>query len=423
MQLLNREKNSFEKNSMLLFLLMMGGNVCNYLFQIIVGNLMDVESYAQVNTVLAIVSVLSIPTTIITMICARYIALNTSSGKEHRIGAVLRVLFRFIIIVAFILIIAMLFFLNGITQLFSLASRWYVAGALVIAILNLCFSITAGTLQGMKQFFPYGVQTILTALGKLVFSIGFILVGWSVYGVMAAVMIGIALAIAYGLHYMGKYVREAVLRKEKAGIDTKEFIRYSIGTVVAQGCVVALTSGDILLVKAYFSDTEAGLYSSAMVIGKISMYVSTAIIATLFPMVVETYEKGEDTVPLFRKAMLYGGGVSVLCAVGMVTLGSFVISILFGERYMEAIRFLPAVCMYVVPLTFVTILMNYTLAINRLKIFGIVALVGVIAIMGLSVLFHDTVQQLMVMCGFILWGVFVGNLLSLYLESNRRKGK
>ena len=252
MQLLNREKNSFEKNSMLLFLLMMGGNVCNYLFQIIVGNLMDVESYAQVNTVLAIVSVLSIPTTIITMICARYIALNTSSGKEHRIGALLRVLFRFIIIVAFILIMAMLFFLNGITQLFSLDSRWYMAGALAIAILNLCFSITAGTLQGMKQFFPYGVQTILTALGKLVFSIGFILVGWSVYGVLAAVIIGIALAIAYGLRYMGKYVREAVLRKEKMGIDTKEFIRYSLGTVVAQGCVVALTSGDILLVKAYF---------------------------------------------------------------------------------------------------------------------------------------------------------------------------
>ena len=35
---------------------MMGGNVCNYLFQIVAGNLMEVESYAQVNTVLAIVS-------------------------------------------------------------------------------------------------------------------------------------------------------------------------------------------------------------------------------------------------------------------------------------------------------------------------------------------------------------------------------
>lgn len=400
---------------------MMGGNVCNYLFQIVAGNLMEVESYAQVNTVLAIVSVLSIPTTIITMICARYIALNTSIGNEHKIAAVLRALFQFIIIVAIILMIAMLFLMNGITQIFALDSRWYVIGALAIAILNLCFSITAGTLQGMKQFFPYGVQTILTALGKLVFSVGFILIGWSVYGVMAAVVIGIVLAIGYGLRYMGNYVKEAVLRKEKSGLDAREFLRYSIGTVVAQGCVVALTSGDILLVKAYFSDTEAGLYSSAMVIGKISMYVSTAIIATLFPMVVEKYEKGENTVPLFRKAMLYGGGVSVLCAVGMVTLGNLVISILFGERYMEAIQFLPAVCMYVVPLTFVTIFMNYTLAINRLKMFDIFALAGVIAIIGLSLFFHATVQQMMIICGGVLWVVFAGNLMSLWLESRRGK--
>lgn len=421
MKLLNKEKNSFEKNSILLFVLMMGGNVCNYLFQIVAGNLMEVESYAQVNTVLAIVSVLSIPTTIITMICARYIALNTSIGNEHKIAAVLRALFQFIIIVAIILMIAMLFLMNGITQIFALDSRWYVIGALAIAILNLCFSITAGTLQGMKQFFPYGVQTILTALGKLVFSVGFILIGWSVYGVMAAVMIGIVLAIGYGLRYMGNYVKEAVLRKEKSGLDAREFLRYSIGTVVAQGCVVALTSGDILLVKAYFSDTEAGLYSSAMVIGKISMYVSTAIIATLFPMVVEKYEKGENTVPLFRKAMLYGGGVSILCAVGMVTLGNLVISILFGERYMEAIQFLPAVCMYVVPLTFVTIFMNYTLAINRLKMFDIFAFAGVIAIIGLSLFFHATVQQMMIICGGVLWVVFAGNLMSLWLESRRGK--
>ena len=33
----------FEKNSFMLFVLMMSANVCNYLFQIIMGNLMEVE--------------------------------------------------------------------------------------------------------------------------------------------------------------------------------------------------------------------------------------------------------------------------------------------------------------------------------------------------------------------------------------------
>ena len=49
------KSNSFEKNSMIVFMLTMTANVCNYLFQIIVGKLFSVEDYAQVNTVLAIV--------------------------------------------------------------------------------------------------------------------------------------------------------------------------------------------------------------------------------------------------------------------------------------------------------------------------------------------------------------------------------
>lgn len=420
MKLLNKEKNAFEKNSILLFILMMGANVCSYLFQIIVGNLMEVGSFAQVNTVLAIVSVLSIPTTIIIMICARYIAIYVAEHNEQGIVAVMRVLLRFTLIVAAMLVAAILVLMNGITKIFALHSKWYVVGALIIAIVNLFFSITAGTLQGMKRFFPYGVQTILMALGKLVFSVIFIWIGWSVFGVIVAIMIGISLAILYGLYHMGHYVREAICNRGKSGIDAEEFVKYAFGTIVAQGCVVALTNGDILLVKAYFTDTEAGLYSSAMVIGKIAMYVSTAIVATLFPMVVEKYQKGEDTVPLLKKAMLYGGGISALCAIGMVTLGNFVIGTLFGERYLKAISFLPVVCMYVVPLTFITILMNYVLAINKVKVFDILMAVCVIAIIGLSLILHATVQQLMIMCGGVLWIIFLINIACLYFGGKRK---
>lgn len=423
MSQLNKEKNSFEKNSILLFALMMGANVCNYLFQIIVGNLMEVESYAQVNTVLAIVSVLSIPTTIITMICARYIALSVSMNNEKGVSSVIRVLVKFTAIVALILVLAILLLMNGITKTFGLYSKWYVVGALIIAIVNLCFSITSGTLQGMKKFFPYGIQTILSASGKLIFSVVFVWIGWSVYGIVAAVAIGITLAIVYGLYHMGHYVKEAIHDKGEKQINTGEFVRYAFGTIVAQGCVIALTNGDILLVKAYFSDTEAGLYSSAMVIGKIAMYVSTAVVATLFPMVVEKYEKGEDTIPLLKKAMLYGGGISVVCAIGMVTLGRFVIGILFGERYLEAISYLPAVCMYVVPLTFVTILMNYVLAVNKVKVFDSLMAVGLVAIIVLSLYLHETVQQLMVMCGCVLWIVFLCNFIFLWFQRGKKRNK
>ena len=73
MKRMKKTEQEFEKNSFMLFVLMMSANVCNYLFQIVMGNLMEVEQYAQANTVVSLVGVLSIPTTIITMISARYI--------------------------------------------------------------------------------------------------------------------------------------------------------------------------------------------------------------------------------------------------------------------------------------------------------------------------------------------------------------
>ena len=293
MKRMKKTEQEFEKNSLILFVLMMSANVCNYLFQIVMGNLMEVEQYAQANTVVSLVGVLSIPTTIITMISARYIALNASNGRYDRIRDVIRLMLKFASCIGLVLAIVILILLNKITILFALDSRYYVIGALAITVVNLCYSITSGTLQGMKHFFQYGMQSIMIAAGKLIFSIGLVLLGWKVYGIITALLLGTGIAIVYGVHYMKKYILHRDEESARHGIDLKEFLRYSFGTIVAQGCVIALTNGDILLVKAYFDDTQAGLYSSASVIGKIAMYVSTAIVATLFPMVVEKHQKGE----------------------------------------------------------------------------------------------------------------------------------
>lgn len=410
-----KKKHDFEKNSMILFILMMSTNVCNYLFQIIVGNLLAVDDYGIVNTVLSLVGVLSIPNTIVTLIAARYIALNSMKEEENRLPSILNTLIKFAGIVSVVLIIIVLCSLNSIAKLFDIGNRGYIIGALLVSITNLFLAVTAGTLQGMKKFFPYGVQTIFVAAGKLILSVVLILLGWRIYGVIVAVAAGTVIAIVYGIAHMGTFVKAALSYKGCCTVDIPEFCKYAVAAIVAQGCVIAITNGDVLLVKAYFSDTETGIYSSAAVIGKIAMYISTAIIATLFPMVVEKYQKGEDTIPLFKKALLYGGGMSAVCGLGMSVLGKYVIGILFGERYMAAIEILPYVCIFVIPLTFISILMNYVLAIGKAKTFGISIGMGLIIIIGGSMVMHDSVSELMVLCGSVLLCVFVFNICYLML--------
>ena len=48
------------------------------------------------------------------------------------------------------------------------------------------------------------MQSILIAIGKLIFSIVLVILGWKVYGIIATILIGTLLAIVYGMRYMKK---------------------------------------------------------------------------------------------------------------------------------------------------------------------------------------------------------------------------
>ncbi|MDE7312702.1 MAG: oligosaccharide flippase family protein [Eubacterium sp.] len=416
-----KKLQEFEKNSMILFVLLMVANICNYLFQIAVGNLMEVEDYGIVNTILGLIAILSIPTTMIALIHARYTAIFAAQKNEGGIAAAFHLMFRFVMGVSTVLLLTGIMGIQKVTDLFAMESAGYMIGVLVVTIMNLFFSITSGTLQGLKKFFPYGIQTVLSAVGKLILSVFFICLGWHVYGVLAAICVGTAVAILYGAIQMKEDLRNVLRYQGRNLVDTRELWKYVISAMLAQGCVIAVTNGDVLLVKLYFTDEVTGVYASASVIGKISMYVSTAIVAALFPMTVDENQRGKNTFPLLRKALLYGGTASFGSALGMSLFGKYVIGILFGERYQKAIIYLPYVCMFIVPLTLVTILMSYALAIGTSKMFEISMAVGTGGIFGLSVLLHETVEQIMVLAGMILIGVFAVNMIWLIRIKNRQR--
>ena len=401
---------------------MMAANVSNYLFQIIVGNLMTVEDYGTVNAVLSLIQVMAIPNTIITLISARYMAMGAGRNDDDWRLSMLKTLVKLVCVIDLIIIVIGLMGLGPFSRLFKM-EQGYVAAAILIAAVTILSSLVQGTLQGMQKFTAYGVQNVLVALGKLIFSIILIICGWRVYGVLAALFIGTGAGIVFGGKYIVGYVKQALGAVTKHHIDFKEFIHYCLAAAVVQGVLILLTNGDVLLVKMYFSEAETGIYSSAAVVGKIAMYVSSAVTAALFPMAVELKEKGKDTTFLLRRAFLYGGGMALLCAAVMLIGSEYVIGILFGQRYLVAIGYLPAVCCYVVPLTFLTILVNYILAVGKTLLLGITMLSGVVLLLMVSGFYHVSVESVILLGGIIIAGILIINIIFMISEKYYKKGK
>lgn len=392
---------------------MMSTNICNYLFQIVTSRLLSVNEYGTINTLMSLIVYFSIPNTIISMISARYIALYHNTSNQKSTVCVIHFLLKCGVAISLVIGIIGGLFASHIANLLHLDNHYLIYGCAAVAVVNVSAAVMYGILQGLQFFLPYGIQGLINALCKLLGSAGLILLGYHVGGVIAAMTVGGILTVLYCAFCIRHSLAQAVRYRGDSSVELHEFIRFASGTIVAQSCITALTNGDILLVKALFSDAEAGTYSSAMVIGKISMYVSTAVIAALFPMVVEEHDKRKDTRRLFAKALLYGGGSSLAMALGMILLGKYVIEVLFGQKYLDATCYLPAVCIFVVPLTFLTVIMNYVLAIDRVGFFAVSVLVSTAIMLVMVGFFHTDVVQVMTICGVILSADVIVNLIAI----------
>ena len=408
-------KNSLEANSTLLLILMMGANVLNYFFQIIVGRMLTVEEYAVVNTLLSIITVFSVPCAAITIVAAKYIAVYRATGKREQEKIFLRTIAKYILILGVLTIAVGILGCGVISDILNLESKMYVILSLIVSGLTLIVAPLRGIQQGVQDFWGYGVQNFVTIFIKLIGSVTLIWLGWKIYGVMVAMLIGTILTILYCLCNLKSFFRELKKTKisENVFVDCKALLKLMISTVVVQLCINFMTNGDILLVKSLFDDTQTGLYSSAMVIGKIAMYVSGAVVAAMFPMVAEQYSQGKSTRALFVKSNLYGGGMAILCAVGMILLGKPIIGIFFGTRYMEAIDLLPAVCAFVIPVTFLTVISNYAVAVEQVWMVTVTLALGLLGCIVSAMLFHDTIMQMFAGIGIILSMITVIDIIYL----------
>lgn len=414
------EKNrEFEKNSLILFALMMGANIFNYIFQIILGKLLTVEDYGILNTLMSMVTILSIPNLLFVMVTARYTATYSIHKENRKIKALLQFGFKAALIVSGVLLVVGIIGADFLSDIFGIKESSYFIMITFVVGITLIASIAIGVLQGGKKFFNYGVQNLINVGCKLVFSVILVYLGLGLHGVLIALVIGIIIACIYSYRHAMSFIGK-IDKKVKITLPYKEIMGYSLGTFVAQICITILTNGDILLVKMFFSEREAGIYSSAMVLGKIAMYIAGAVVAALFPMVAEVYVKGKNTKGLFIKALIYGGGSASICSFGLVVFGELVIKILFGTRYQMALRYLPYVCLFIVPLTFLTVVMNFVLAIGDTKFFSITTMSGCLVLVLIIIKTHTSIESMLIVVGIILTIVTLINIWNAFSKCKKQ---
>ncbi|RLB04106.1 MAG: hypothetical protein DRG83_05570 [Deltaproteobacteria bacterium] len=202
-------------------------------------------------------------------------------------------------------------------------------------------------------------------------------------------VLGAAFSVGLGLYFL-----RDVLSQSPVSRDLPKIGSYSAYTLLAFLFLTLLYNLDVLLVKCFFTDLEAGYYMAAATIARMVFFGSTAIAGAMFPKVAAWNEAGNgDTArELLRDALLYTGVLAGLGAFFLNTFPRFAVSLLFGGAYIESAHLVGPLSIAMLFLSLSYVLSLYELALGARK-FLYALMVGCLIQSTGIVIFHGRLGQ------------------------------
>jgi len=184
----------------------------------------------------------------------------------------------------------------------------------------------------------------------------------------------------------------------KVHADIKDIRKYSLLAIITMFSLASFTFSDILLVKHFFSLSDAGLYAGLSLVGKIILYFSSPITIVMFPILMSRLHKGENMQGTLFLSIILVFIPSLFLAVLYAALPQFFISLfLGGNSYLRVSNYLSLYGIYIAIFSVINILANYFLTIQRENMLFAISIAAVTQIAGI-IFFHSNFFQVIAVC-------------------------
>lgn len=319
----------FWQGSLMLFALNTGGNVLNYLFQVVMGRLLPAGAYGEMNALFSIAAILAIPCGAVTLFISNTIVNGQYWDLVYSLKKNKKALFGLTLFGLVILFLGLLS-LRGLLQI---EEPLLFVVITLIAFSNLLLSACLGILHGFKLFVFFGALPFFLAFFRIVIGVPAGLMGGEVLEVLWVLLLSYWLTLGFYIWGIRRF-RDYPEKTSSAGLSRDYLARFGSVTLLITMLLGFFFHLDILLMKHYFPAEIAGAYSGVSVLAKAILYFPTGIAVALFPFVA-----GDDTASnrrgfvLFLKSLLV---TAVICGSACLFYGLFpdwILTVTFGEKY------------------------------------------------------------------------------------------
>lgn len=323
-----RPVRAFLAGAAVLSVTMLLVSAANYLVNFALARMLDPAEFGDATLAITLVLSAAIIAATVQMVAARSSAAQPESVPELR-----RTLVRWAIIIG--LTCAAL--LGGgawsLAALLQTTSPWMFA---IIGVgLPVYFAQAAyrGLLQGALRFPRLAATYVAEAVARVGIVLLLVAAGWGVVGASLGILMSF---LAAGAVAWTRPVR----RGPRVKIPLQDLRGTMAAAVVMLAAQTVLNNADLVLAKAAFDPTAAGVYAAAAVLCRSLYFVSWSVVQAVVPVLA-----GASTTPAERRrtGILAFSVIGVLGAVAVVlaaSVGGAAVEILFGRAYTTAVPLL-----------------------------------------------------------------------------------
>lgn len=339
------QESIFVRNSLVLFAGTMVVNVLNYAFHFSLGRMVSAETYGALQSLIALLTIVSVPAAALTMIATKYGAAAKARGDYafgHHLFSYLNkriIKYGWPFIIAGVILIPLTKSFLRIDDTFAIAFLW------ALAALAFFGSVSVGILSGWQKFGAVNTTGIIGTGVKLLLGVFLAYLGFGLDGIMfglvLAGIIGYFISVN-GLRFLQhnyKENNETNLKETEKEIDFSFVRGYVVTALTGTLGLVALGNVDIVLAKHILNPELAGAYGALAIVAKIIFFATGVIATVLFSMSSESVEKNNNNGEsqsffMFWSALALTIFISAVAIVFYFLAPEFVMKIFFGNKYL-----------------------------------------------------------------------------------------